>query len=574
MTATTKGSSERRRATRRLRFLTMNGQHQKFDTRTEVDFVVVGAGAAGGIIAKELSTAGFEVVALEQGPYLKESDFNHDELKHLWQSALTNDWNRQPNTFRSNSHGNAKVQPAVIYGRMVGGGTAHFTANYWRFHEIDFIERSKLGAISGTGFEDWPITYAELEPYYAKAEWELGISGQPGPFDAWRSKPYPLPPLPVKSSGVLLEIGARKLGWHPQPAPMAIISQPYRGRNACVHCGFCEYYGCEVKAKSSTLATVIPEAEKTGRCEIRPNSYVRKIETDKAGRVTGVIYFDETKAEAFQKAKAVVLCANGAETARLLLLSKSNLFRDGLANSSGLVGKYLMFNAGAAAGGFFEHELNEFKSVAVTRVIHDFYDTDPKRGFYGGGGIDTRYDVYPISYALSGLPVDAPRWGADYKVMLRDYFTRSMFALAHTTSLPMERNSISLDPQVRDAWGLPAMRVTYKDHPDDLKISKFFLDRAMELLEAAGAKKKWAYPVTEQSFGFHLLGTCRMGNDPKKSVVNKYHRAHDVGNLFICDGSSFVTSGRGQPTCTIQALAYRAADNIIRMAKAGEIKSA
>src|SRR3984893_15986744 len=336
MTATTKGSSERRRATRRLRFLTMNGQHQKFDTRTEVDFVVVGAGAAGGIIAKELSTAGFEVVALEQGPYLKESDFNHDELKHLWQSALTNDWNRQPNTLRGNSHGNAKVQPAVIYGRMVGGGTAHFTANYWRFHEIDFIERSKLGAISGTGFEDWPITYAELEPYYAKAEWELGISGQPGPFDAWRSKPYPLPPLPIKSSGALMEKGARKLGWHAQPAPMAVISQPYRGRSACSHCGFCEFYGCEVKAKSSTLASVIPEAEKTGHCEIRPNSYVRRIETEKAGRITGVIYFDEKKAETFQKAKAVVVCANGAETARLLLLSKSSSFPDGVATSSGV----------------------------------------------------------------------------------------------------------------------------------------------------------------------------------------------------------------------------------------------
>lgn len=551
----------------------MNRQQPSFDTQTAVDFIVVGAGAAGGIIAKELSTAGFQVVVLEQGPYLKERDFNHDELKHLWHSALTNDWKRQPNTFRKNPRDKAKVQPAVIYGRMVGGGTAHFTANYWRFHEIDFIERSKLGAISGTGFDDWPITYAELEPYYTRAEWELGISGQPGPFDAPRSKPYPLPPLPIKSSGVLADKGARKLGWHAHPAPMAIISQPYRGRSACSHCGFCEFYGCEVKAKSSTLATVIPEAEKTGHCEIRPNSYVRKIETDKSGRATGVIYFDEKKVETLQRAKAVVLCANGAETARLLLLSKSNQFRDGLANSSGLVGKYLMFNGGAAAGGLFEHELNEFKSVVVTRVIHDFYDTDPKRGFYGGGGLDTRYDVYPISYALGALPPDAPSWGAAYKATLKEYFTRSMFVVAHTTSLPMERNSITLDPNTKDEWGLPAMRVTYKDHPDDLKIEKFFLDRGMELLEAAGARKKWAYPVREQSFGFHLLGTCRMGNDPKKSVVNKYHQAHDIGNLFICDGSSFVTSGRGQPTCTIQALAYRAADHIIRMAKSGEIKS-
>jgi len=552
----------------------MTIQTPKFDPQTQVDFVVIGAGAAGGVIAKELSTAGFQVVVLEQGPHLKEKDFDHDEVRHFWQQALINDWKHQPNSFRKSPKAKANIQPAVLYGRMVGGGTAHFTANYWRFHEIDFVERSKLGTISGTGFDDWPITYAELEPYYTKAEWDLGISGEPGPFDPPRSKGYPLPPMPIKSAGALLTKGARKLGWHPQAAPMAVISQPYRGRNACSHCGFCEGFGCEIGAKSSTLATVIPEAEKTGRCEIRPGSYVRKIETDAAGRVIGVIYFDSQKAEILQKAKAVVLCGNGAETAKLLLISKSNLFPNGLANSSGVVGKYLMFNGGGFATGVFEHELNEYKSIAVTRIIHDFYDTDPKRGFYGGGGIDMRFDVYPMGFALGGgLPRGTPRWGSEYKKALKDYYTRSVFSFGHTTSLPVETNSISLDPIAKDDWGVPALRVTYKDHPDDLKIMKFFSDRGVELMEAAGAVKKWAGPVEEQTFGVHLLGTCRMGNDPKRSVVNKYHRAHDVPNLFVCDGSSFVTSGRGQPTCTIQALAYRAADHIARMAKAGEIKS-
>ena len=552
----------------------MSNQQPKYPTDSQVDFVVIGAGAAGGVIAKELSTEGFQVVVLEQGPHLKEKDFDHDEIHQFWQSALTNDFKKQPTTFRKTPRAKATVQPALIYGRMVGGGTAHFTANYWRFHEIDFIERSKLGTIAGTGFDDWPITYAELEPYYTKAEWDLGISGAPGPFDPPRSKGYPVPPLPIKSAGALLVSGARKLGWHPQPAPMAIISQNYKGRSACSHCGFCEGFGCEMRAKSSTLATVIPDAEKTGKCEIRTGCYVRKIETDKAGRVTGVIYFDDKKTEIFQKAKAVVVCGNGAETAKLLLVSKSNLFPNGLANSSGVVGKYLMFNSAGLAQGVFEHELNEYKSVAVTRIIHDFYDTDPKRGFYGGGGIDARFDVYPMGYALGGgFPREAPQWGSEFKKILRHNYTRSMFTFGHATSLPVERNSISLDPQTKDAWGLPAIRVTYKDHPDDLKIAKFFADRGMELLEAAGATKRWAMPVEEQQFGVHLLGTCRMGNDPKRSVVNKYNRAHDVPNLFVCDGSSFVTSGRGQPTCTIQALAYRAADHIARMAKSGEIKS-
>ncbi|HKP85907.1 MAG TPA: GMC family oxidoreductase [Blastocatellia bacterium] len=552
----------------------MNQEQPKYEPASEVDFVIVGAGGAGGIIAKELSAAGFQVVALEQGPYLKEKDFAHDEVKNFFQAALVNDHKSQPNTFRKTESAKAKQQPAILYGRMIGGGTVHFTANYWRFHEIDFIERSRLGAISGTGFADWPITYADLEPYYTKAEWELGISGLAGasPFDPPRSRAYPVAPLPIKSSGALLERGARKLGLHAFPAPMAILSAPHNGRNACVHCGFCEGYGCEVGAKSSTLATVIRMAEQTGKCEIRPGSYVRKIETDKSGRVRGVIYFDEKRTEIFQRAKAVVVCANGAETPRLLMISKSNLFPQGLANSSGLVGKYLMFNGGAFAGALFDQPLNEYKSVVVTRVVHDFYDSDPKRGFYGGGGIDFRFDFQPMTFAFNGLPLNAPQWGAEFKANLKEYYTRTVFMFGHTTSLPVKANSISLDPAVKDAWGLPAVRVTYKDHPDDMKTMRFFQQRGLELLEAAGAKKKWSYPVFEQSFGVHLLGTCRMGNDPKASVINKYHRAHDVPNLFICDGSSLVTSGRGQPTCTIQALAYRAADNIIRMAKSGEIK--
>jgi len=553
----------------------------RFETATPVDFVVIGAGAAGGVVAKELSTAGFQVVVLEQGPYLRAEDFEHDELKkkRIWsppyigQDVLTNDHSLQPNTFRKTAKDKAALAPAVQYGRCVGGGSVHFTANYWRFHEIDFIERSRWGPIEGTGFADWPITYGDLEPYYTKAEWDLGISGLAGasPFDPPRSKPYPLPPLPVKSSGVLVDKGARKLGWHSFPAPLAILSQPYRGREACHHCGYCIFFGCEWGAKSSTLASVIPMAEETGRCEVRTGCYVRKISTDKGGRVDGAVYFDSQRQEQFQKAKAVVLCANGAETPRLLLLSKSNLFPDGLANSNGLVGKYLMFDCDSGANGIFEHPLNEYKSVVVTRVVHDFYDSDPKRGFYGGGGMDARLEAYPVEYALFSTPPGTPKWGAGFKRSLQENYNRQLMILTHLTTLPLESNTITLDPEVKDAWGLPAMRVTYKNHPDDLKNMAFFSDRALELLDAAGAQKKWAIEPQETTASVHLMGTCRMGNDPKASVVDKYHRAHDVPNLFIVDGSSFVTSGRNQPTCTIQALAYRASDYIARMAKSGII---
>ena len=546
----------------------------RFKTSDAVDFLVIGSGAAGGVMAKELSVAGFNVVVLEQGPYLTEQDFGHDEIKFAVQNALTNDTKRQPITFRKSENEEAKPFKAIEYGRQVGGGTVHFTGNYWRFHEADFREKGLYGGVSGTTLDDWPITYSDLEPYYTKAEEEMGISGLSGanPFEGPRSKPYPLPPIAAKSSGVLFERGAKKLGLHPFPAPLAVLTQPYRGRGACMSCGMCELFGCEMKAKSSTLVSVIPMAEKTGRCEIRPNSYVRKIETDAHGRVTGAIYFDSNKQEVFQRSKAVVLCANGVESAKLLLLSKSNLFPHGLANSSGLVGKNLMWDQGASAGALFEHPLNEFKGVQVTRLIHDYYDHDPKRGFYGGGGIDARFDYYPAGFALWAMPDDIPSWGLDFKKAVGEYFTRTMTLLSHATSLPMEKNNISLDPAVEDAWGLPAVRVTYHWHEDDMKNMVWLQDRQVEILEAAGARKVWKYPIEAgNATSRHLMGTCRMGADPKKSVVDSYGRAHDVPNLYIVDGSNFVTSARQQPTATISALAYRSAEHIALVAKRGEI---
>ena len=551
----------------------MSQAARKFSPSEEVDFAIIGSGAAGGVLARELSVAGFHVVVLEQGPRLGPEDFQHNEYRTIYQNALTNDWAKQPTTFRATEQDKATIQPAIMYGRVVGGGTVHFTANYWRFHEIDFIERSKRGAVAGADLVDWPITYGDLEPFYTKVEWEIGVSGQAGasPFDPPRTKPYPLPPLPIKSTGAIFEKAALKLGWHPFPAPIAILSQNYRDRAGCVHCGYCEFFGCEMGAKSSTLATVIPQAERTGRCEIRSESYVHEIRTSEAGRVTGVAYFDKQKREEFQKAKAVIVCANGAETPRLLLLSKSARFPDGLANSSGVVGRHLMFNSGATASAVFEHPLNEYKSQVVTRVVHDFYEIDPKHGFCGGGGLDMRFDTMPIGFALNALPPDAPLWGPGFKKLVENNFTRTAYVFCHATSLPVSTNSISLDPDVKDAWGLPAARVTYKDHADDLKTSQFLLDRANELLDASPAVRKWSAPVGPQQFGVHLLGTCRMGNDSKTSVINSDHRAHDVPNLFLCDGSSFVTSGRGQPTMTIQALAFRAADRIVRLARRGEL---
>jgi choline dehydrogenase-like flavoprotein len=547
---------------------------QTYRDSDTVDFVVVGSGAAGGVIARELAQAGLTVVVMEQGPRINPRISRHDELKDWYLGGITNDAVKNPQTFRASADEKAELQtfkPALWYGRVVGGSSLHYTANFWRFHEIDFVERSALGAIAGTGFADWPITYADLEPYYTKVEWEVGVSGLAGasPFDPPRTRPYPMPPLPVKSSGVLLERGARKLGLHPVPAPMAINSEPYRGRPACVHCGFCHGFACEVRAKASSLTTVIPEAEATGRCEVRPESYVFRIETSRERRATGVSYFDGSRRERFQRARAVVVCANGAETPRLLLMSANAQFPRGLANSSGLVGRHLMFNTNARVLGVFEHELNEYKSVQVTRIVHDFYDADPRRGHYGGGGLDARIGPQPTTWAIRTAG-EGPSWGSAFKDRLRE-FPRNMQIACHGTSLPVESNNVTLDPDLKDAWGLPAIRVTYTDHPDDLANARFLQDRAAEILDAAGAQRVTRAPVAAQTSSVHLLGTCRMGNDAATSVIDKHHRSHDVANLFVCDGSSLVTSGRGQPTMTIQALAFRAGEHIARFAKRGEI---
>lgn len=550
---------------------------RQYKPSEEVDFVIIGSGAAGGVLAKELSVAGFSVVVLEQGLYRTNGDFTHDEWDVFFQNEMTNhpSWN-DPQTFRHSMDDEASVAPSLppaIYARTVGGSSVHFSANFWRFRPIDFKEKSLLGDIPGTGFDDWPLTYEELEPYYTKVDWQIGVSGAVGPFDPPRSKPYPMPPLPIKSSGVILEKGARALGLHPQPAPLAILSQPFNGRAPCMHCGFCMAFGCEVGAKSSTLVSMIPLAEATGNCEIRPLSTVNRISTDKNGRVDKVVYMDASGTEHAQRAKAVIVSANGAETPRLLLMSESAAHPDGLANGSGLVGKYLMGNAHSETAAWFDQPLNDYKSVQASRIVHDFYESDPDRGFYGGGGIDARslLDATPIMHAFLGTPPDIPTWGAEFKQFVEHSFTRKMTLLGSATSLPLETNNISLDPEVKDDKGRPALRITYRDHDDDLAIASFLQDRSAEILEAAGAERIWKKDVVPTTLLAHLLGTCRMGDDPQRSVVDRYHRSHEVPNLFVCDGSNFVTSGRGQPTMTIQALAFRAAEHIGRQARAGEI---
>lgn len=539
-----------------------------------VDFVIVGSGSSGGILARELSRAGFSVVVLEQGPWLDARDFGHDEHGLFIAEDLTNEHIGNPNTFRHTDKEKATVRPAVWYARAVGGGSIHFSANFWRFPESEFRMATRFGVPPGTSVADWPISYAELEPYYTKVEWEIGVSGDssPNPFLPPRSRPFPMGPVPVTGSGVVFEQGARKLGLTVRPSPLAITSRQYNGRSPCVACGFCIAHGCEVNAKSSTLVTTIPQAVATGRCEVRPLSRVVRVVTDRRGRATGVAYLDAQRRELMQRARGVVLAANGAETPRLLLLSATSRFPNGLANASGMVGRNLVLNGGKIVHGMHPKVLNSWKGVVATRAVWDWHDLDPqKTGLYGGGAIDARHLSMgqPIWGTLLRPPGEA-RWGSAWKRELADWNNRGLMAYGHTSTLPIPGNRVDLDPELKDAWGVPAIRVTHQDDPRDFELMDFFVKKSTEILAAAGVQRLWtsdyvAYPAP------HLLGTARMGKDARTSVINADHRTHDVPNLFLCDGSSMVTGGRGQPTMTIMALAFRAGERIAALAKRGEV---
>ena len=548
-----------------------------FPERDEVDFVIVGSGSAGGIIAKELSAAGHSVVVLEQGPHLQAADFTHDEwgIDHNYDMKWST---RQgyPQTFRKSENEEAELRDSVCgYAHNVGGSSVHFSGNFWRFRPIDFMEATVRGTVGGTNFADWPISYEDLEPYYTKVDWEIGVSGLQGPWDPPRSREYPCPPMPIKGSDVLLERAAKQLSLTPYPAPVAILSQPFNGRPGCIHCGFCNGFGCEVNAKSSSMITMIPLALASGNCELRTGCTVSRVHTNEAGRATEVVYWDGESFERAQRTKAVILCANGAETPRLLLMSESPLFPDGLANTSGFVGQNLMFNGHSSVTGLFDAPVNAWKSVPTTRVVHDFYELNPNLGFYGGGGIDGRHPTrgVPLGFGLvSGQVFDGPSWGVDYKNNLAYEFSHVAAFNGHTTSLPQESNNVTLDSTYQDKFGRPAIRCTYMDHEDDLATMRWFLNKTTELMEAAGAiKMAGSYPETGQEGSSHLLGTCRMGDDPNTSVIDSNNRSHDVPNLFMCDGSTLVTSGRGQPTMTIMALAFRAAEMINNAARRNEI---
>lgn len=544
----------------------------------KVDAVVIGAGAGGGVVAKELAVNGLSVVLLERGHWVGPNDDRKDDLRNQRTSILGN--NSGPE-----DEGNPRVV-VDLQGRerivapsqggysnnaaCVGGGTLTYGAMAWRFHPNDFRMRSTYGVLEGSTLDDWPISYDELEPFYEKAEWEIGVSGDDStnPFKGPRRKPLPMPPLARTREHRILEAAARRLNLHPFHIPMLRNTVPYNGRGACMRCRWCVGFPCEVNAKCGTQNTVIPTALATGNCELRTGAMVKEIQFDDRGRATGVAYFDQDDRFQVQPATLVVVAAAATESARLLLNSRHRLWPAGLGNRNDWVGRNFQGHTYTGAIGYFEEDVYDDLGPGAGVAISDFNHGNP--GLRGGAMLCNEFIRLPIQF-LAQLPPRTPRWGTGHKDAMRKYYRHTIAVQGPTQEMPIWESRVQLDPRVRDRWGIPVLRISGDKHPHTIEIGMAMSAKAEMWLKEAGAIQTWRkMPGRGVSGGQHQAGTCRMGNDPKTSVVDRNCRVHDVENVFVVDGSVHVTNGGFNPALTILANAYRVSDHLVKTWKGKE----
>lgn len=514
-------------------------KHRKFADR-EVDVVIVGLGAAGGVLLRDLAKAGLDVVGIEAGPFWNpQTDFASDELyanRLAWQDTRLS---TGTNALRF-GHNNS--------GRGVGGGTVHFTGVFYRFHDSDF----RVKTLDGVA-EDWPINYSDLAPYYDQVEKDIKVSGpKEFPWGEFNG-PYPYPQRePISANAQIFRKGCEALGIRSTVAPLAILSAPFEGRPPCINRGFCNQ-GCLPNAKFSTLIKHIPEAIKSG-AEVLSDSMVTQIVVDRNGKVTGVEFSHDGKYYE-QKARIVILSAFVVETPRLLLNSACKQFPNGLANSSGLVGKYIMPHSGHDVYAKFDQEIRLYKGTPVLAVSQEFYETDVSRGFVRGYSLNA-HGSRPMSLARS-LATQAEIWGKELREIMLEFNYYARVTMVGEV-LPDINNSVTLSDE-KDEYGIPRAQVSFSYGDNDNKLIAHGIEKCNEILEAAGGKRAFVTPDSA-----HLIGGCRMGGDPQNSVVNGFCQSHDIPNLYICDASVFVTSGGANPTETIMAIASRTADYIVK----------
>ena len=520
----------------------------KFDLSDDSVVVIIGSGAGGGTLANELCQKGIKVVVLEAGVVQSPASFINDEWKSFVQLAWL-DPRTTSGTWRVAK--DFSGLPAWIC-KTVGGTTTHWAGASLRFQEHEFRIKSHYGEISGANLMDWPVTLKELEPWYARAEDKMGVTRTNG-----------IPGLPGNNNFKVFHAGAKKLGYSEvHTGNMAINSQPRDGRGRCMQLGFC-FQGCKSGAKWSTLYTELPKAEATGNMDLRPESHVARIEHDDKGKVNAVVYFDKAGKEQRQKARIVCVAGNSIETPRLLLLSASAMFKDGLANSSGQVGRNYMRHMTGSVYAAFRNPVNMYRGTTMAGIIRDEAKYDTKRGFAGGYEMETLSLGVPFMAAF----LDPGAWGEDFAWWM-DHYTNLAGMWLVGEDMPRETNRITLNSSVKDKWGLAAPNVHFDDHPNDIAMRNHAFAQGEKVYKAAGAIRTFRTPPYPST---HNLGTCRMGASAKDSVCNAYGQTHDVANLFISDGSQFTTGGAENPTLTIVTLAIRQADYIARQMSARTI---
>lgn len=511
----------------------------KYDLTDDSVVVIVGSGAGGGTLGNELAQKGVSVVILEAGGRHEIEDFVNDE----WASFSQISWLDKRTT-----SGSWRVArdfsglPAWIV-KAVGGSTVHWAGASLRFQEHEFKARTTYGEIAGATLLDWPLTLAELEPYYAKAEDKMGVTGTNG-----------IPRLPGNNNYKVLAAGAKRLGYTDfHTGNMAINSQPRDGRNACQQIGFC-FQGCKMGAKWSTLYSEIPKGEATGKLEVRPNSQALQVQHDDSGKVTGVLYVDADGNQQVQKARIVAIAGNSIESPRLLLNSASSMFPDGLANSSGQVGRNYMRHMTGSVYAIFDKPVNMYRGTTMAGIVKDEARLDPARGFVGGYEMETLSLGLPFMAAF----LDPGAWGKDFASALDGYENMAGMWLVGE-DMPQASNGVTLHATEKDQFGLPVPNVQFDDHANDLAMRNHAFKQGAALYQAVGATRVIETPPYPST---HNLGTNRMSEKPADGVVNKWGQTHDVANLFVSDGSQFTTGGAENPTLTIVSLAIRQADYI------------
>ncbi|MGA3178300.1 MAG: GMC family oxidoreductase [Candidatus Acidiferrum sp.] len=536
-----------------------------------VNAVVIGAGAGGGVVAKELSEAGLRVALLERGRWYTANDCRKDDLRNQRTSVLGNnsgpDDERNPRVFVDRDAKRYIVLPSEggysNNAACVGGGTLTYGAMAWRFQPKDFRMRSTYGTPEGSTLDDWPISYEDLAPFYEKAEYEIGVSGDVSndPFKGPRAKPLPMPPLSPTREYEILKPAAQRLGLHPFDLPMLRNSVPYNGRPPCMRCRWCVGFVCEVDAKCGTQNTVIPRALATGLCDLRLACMVKEILTTEQGKITGVSYFDAHDRLQEQPADIVIVSAAAIESARLLLNSKSKLFPNGLGNRFDWVGRNLQGHAYSGATGLFDFDTYDDIGPGANIAICDYNHGNP--GLRGGAMLANEFIRLP--YQAVYMPPNGVRWGKAHKDFMRKAYRRTIKVMGPTQEMPVFDSRVQLDPSLRDFWGMPVAQLSGYRHPHTLEIAGVMAKKAELWLKEAGAIQTWRnLPGNGISGGQHQAGTCRMGNDPKTSVVDSWCRVHDTENLYVIDGSVHVTNGGFNPVLTILANAYRASAHLVQ----------